>query len=290
MITYLHNHWSGRHSLKRTLWINCLTPFIAVLLIQQQLLEPLLLTKESLRLPILYSLTVAYGLILFVSIVAVNRKITVQSQQSYGAENRLLLGNIVVFLCGCVALVNLIDVRTHGIETRTHIKQAFAPITLQLNKNDHTQLSFSGEITPSSPRQLNDYLLTASQINTLVLDSTGGDIYAARAIAITVKQLALNTHVDNQCFSACNIVYSSGTRRTASAGAIFGFHRYQYQMGNPELYGSVQEQQAKDAAFFQQQGIKQDFIDRMFSASAQELWTPPLPRLLAAQLVHAVTR
>ncbi len=186
----------------------------------------------------------------------------------------MLACNSTLFITGCVAVVHLIDIPTQGILTPTTAKPAFPPITLQADDNDPTLHYFSGQINPFTPQRFKDYLDRNTQLGTLVLESTGGHVYAAREIARLIQQADINTRVDSYCYSSCTLIFASGTKRTAGTRAELGFHGYQYRTGSSAIYDNIESQQHKDTLIFLKQGISQTFIDHIFSAPHNQLWLP----------------
>jgi hypothetical protein len=68
----------------------------------------------------------------------------------------------------------------------------------------------------------------------LRLNSTGGDVIAALATAEYLRQLnelgiAVDTRVDEECSSACILLFVEGRVREARYGAIFLFHQLKVQ-------------------------------------------------------------
>jgi hypothetical protein len=62
-------------------------------------------------------------------------------------------------------------------------------------------------------------------IKTVNLKSTGGLVWEAQRISEVIIDLGLDTHVEEECASACSTIFLSGTTRTLALGARLGFHR-----------------------------------------------------------------
>ena len=286
--TYFRQHWRGQQPLKQTIVLNTIVPLLLYLLLQRFLIEPLIECRDELRLALLLIIAVAYGLTIITSAVSVNRKSRIPAAVSYSAGYHLMACNSILLMAACFALFRLFDINTHGIKTPTTIKQAFSTITLSADSHVAGRHYLTGELTSSSPRLFQTYISNQPQATELVLDSTGGNICAARAIANTIIGRGLNTHVEQQCYSACTLVFASGKQRSAGTSARFGFHGYAYQSANPVLYGKIEDHQKKDAAFFSARGINQAFIEQMFTAHPTELWQPSLESLTQASFIHVV--
>lgn len=288
MTHYLKDHWLGHHSLKRSLLLNALAPVCVLLLVQHYVMEPLVQNRVGLRLPLLVTMALLYTAVLTIAAVSINRKSRIESTLIYGAGNHVMACNTFLFIAACSALVNVIDINTRGIETQTTIKDAFSAISLSADPSTPGRHYLSGEITPSSPRLLRTYLVKNPGVHTLILDSTGGHIYSARAMANAILTRGISTHVEKKCYSACTLVFISGTERSAGASASFGFHGYAYRLADAALYGAVDEQQKKDADLFLSQGVQKRFVDTMFDEKPPDLWQPPLSELKNAFVLHHI--
>ncbi len=286
MSSYLKNHWLGKQSLKQSLILNGLMPLAVLLTVQHTLLEPLTLNNTSLRLPLLLVMAILYLTLITMAVVSVNRKTRIQDTLIYSAGYHVMACNTLLFMAACVAAINLVDINTHGVKTETTIKQAFTAIALSKDKTTPGHHRLSGAITPSSPRLLQQYLQQHPDLTTLILSSTGGNIFAARAMANAIKVRGINTHVNDQCFSACTLIFIGGKQRSANSSAQLGFHGYQYHLADPNLYGAVQDQEQKDAQFFANQGVPTGFIEKMFRTRPPDLWKPTTQELLTANILH----
>ncbi len=147
-----------------------------------------------------------------------------------------------------------------------------------------------GELNYASLAAITDHLTQRPKIRRLILDSAGGQIFAARAIADQIEKLGLDTHVDNRCFSACTIAFMAGRKRTLGPNGRLGFHRYAFQGRlQVETIDPLAEQQ-RDLAYFLSRGVSSDFTQRMFDAGHDHIWRPDPSVLIAASVITGVTR
>lgn len=70
--------------------------------------------------------------------------------------------------------------------------------------------------------------LRSQYIEQVVLDSPGGLLVEGEAIASMIKQLELDTVVDDHCASACTIAFTAGSNRILKHGGELGFHGASY--------------------------------------------------------------
>ena len=85
-------------------------------------------------------------------------------------------------------------------------------------------LHLSGVITPALAQQVMQ--IPSGSYEIVVLNSIGGDVRAAIDIGRMFRRTGVRTHVGGQghCYSACTILFQSGTERTAHAQAAFFYH------------------------------------------------------------------
>ena len=61
-----------------------------------------------------------------------------------------------------------------------------------------------------------------------------------------------------------------------------GFHQYTTGSEYIDTLVDMEEVQAKDLLFFQQQGVKSEFIDKLFNTQPEDLWYPTVDEMLDA--------
>lgn len=66
--------------------------------------------------------------------------------------------------------------------------------------------------------------LDLSSVKELYLQSEGGDIVTAAALADQVRKYHITTIVPAYCASACILIFAAGSERIAAPDARFGFH------------------------------------------------------------------
>jgi hypothetical protein len=286
-VSYWLSHWRGQHSFIQAFVVNAMVPVIGLLALQHTVLEPLIQQHDRLRGPLQVALALIYLVFITMATVSVNRKSRITQAQTYGAGYSVMACNTGLFIAACVIAVNLVDIQTTGITTLSPAREAFEPIALYTDKEDPSIFHLQGELNPFTPERFENAIAETGTIKTLVLDSPGGHVFAARAIAKRVRQLNIDTHVEGQCHSSCTLVYISGNRRSIAPAGRLGFHGYKYTAAGT-LYKDIQQQQDTDASIFQQQGVKADFIEAIFTTPPQKLWQPSLPELQSAGVVDEI--
>lgn len=149
----------------------------------------------------------------------------------------------------------------------------------------NASVQLNGDLNYASTAALLDVLKREPQTRRVILNSDGGHVFAARALAEKLVPMKLRTHVDERCYSACTIVFMSGLQRTMGATGKLGFHRYAF--ANRFIVPTVdpETEQQKDIRFFRRQGVNADFLERVFKARHDRMWTPDRTSLLAASVL-----
>ena len=115
---------------------------------------------------------------------------------------------------------------------------------------------------------------------TLRLNSNGGRVFAARAIANALILHDINTEITGRCASACTLIFLAGKQRHLLGNGQLGFHQY-LQTSGIQFLDTAKEQQ-KDSALFKSRGVSDAFIADMFQAEHQDIWFPSRNDLLRA--------
>ena len=118
----------------------------------------------------------------------------------------------------------------------------------------------------------------------LVLNSDGGMVVAARAIATEVLKTGMDTQVTGRCASACTLIFLAGRERHLTPGGQIGFHSYRLKHPNPVI--DAESELAKDRHYLATRGVTADFLDQAFSRSGSEnMWFPDHQTLLHGGVV-----
>ncbi|MDC0738606.1 hypothetical protein N6L24_09960 [Cognatishimia sp. SS12] len=139
---------------------------------------------------------------------------------------------------------------------------------------DRKSLEFTGVVSQGTLDDLVPIFNRVPELETLVLNSAGGNLYAAREMAQEVMARGLNTHVERECGASCTLVFAAGRERTMNAGAELGFHRYGLDFLQLLAHVKIEEELPKDRQYFLGRGINSDFIERAFDLEREALWAP----------------
>ncbi len=140
-----------------------------------------------------------------------------------------------------------------------------------------------------------EILKTNPDLTDMVLNSTGGSVTATNLIADYIIDVGLNTHVENECASACPTIFLAGKKRTLAIGAQIGFHRSSWKASNLERYYEAAKERRGWSNFFEfaaylhadtqedifnefeyllERGVEPLFAIRTLRAEAGEMWYP----------------
>lgn len=155
--------------------------------------------------------------------------------------------------------------------------------------------------------RLESALKSHPNIKLLVLNSTGGSIFAAFYFADIVIDYELDTNVDGTCESACTIIFLAGEKRSVERGSWIGFHQSYW---NPEyiaeyyekekesmgwtdtyefaswLYEDTQDEVLKKLQYLTERGVEPLFAIKTMRATSDDMWYPRRKELEAAGVIR----
>lgn len=143
-----------------------------------------------------------------------------------------------------------------------------------------TVAMLSGDIDFVMFDALEDALAKHDTVKLVVLDSHGGRVFAARAIARLIREYNLDTHVDGTCASACTLAFIAGGTRSLGPSGRLGFHGYASK--SSIQVNDTSEEEAKDRTSFLALGVNAAFVEQMFQAAPQDMWFPNAQELYEA--------
>ena len=147
----------------------------------------------------------------------------------------------------------------------------------------------------SHAENLFDVLKSNDQIQTLVLNSTGGMTIAAREMADLVIDAGLDTHVEENCLSACVTIFLGGNNRSLALGGKIGFHKGHWEAAsmreyyednkideewaNPFefaswIYEDTQSGVFEEFEYLLERGVQASFAIKTLKADADGMWEP----------------
>ena len=139
---------------------------------------------------------------------------------------------------------------------------------------DGSRVYLKGEFNFDLNSDLQILLKQNATIKTIELDSSGGLIYAARALAFTIGKNQLNTHVEGVCNSACTVAFMAGNNRTLGENGKIGFHQYEFQKQHPLQVKQAEDEQEKDRQYFLGRGVSKEFLETVYRSGHHAIWQP----------------
>ena len=139
---------------------------------------------------------------------------------------------------------------------------------------DGSRVYLKGEYNFDLNSDLQILLKQNATIKTIELDSSGGLIYAARALAFTIGKNQLNTHVEGVCNSACTVAFMAGNNRTLGENGKIGFHQYEFQKQHPLQVKQAEDEQEKDRQYFLGRGVSKEFLETVYRSGHHDIWQP----------------
>jgi len=143
----------------------------------------------------------------------------------------------------------------------------------------------SGDIGFGITRKFKAFLQQHQGIKTIILDSSGGNVYEARGISKLIKDRGIATRVENICHSSCTTIFIGGKTRSLAKSASLGFHQYrmavEYQVG----LSNIELEYKRDRSLFLSAGVKRWFVDKMFAYQPHEMWYPNIKVLRRAGVI-----
>ncbi|MDG1531344.1 MAG: hypothetical protein P8Q99_08315 [Paracoccaceae bacterium] len=171
------------------------------------------------------------------------------------------------------------------------IKPLVAPIIPLPISPDGQTVRLTGELDYPLRKRLLFTLSNNPSIVTVDLNSLGGNVFAARALVLDIAKHGLDTHVSEQCFSSCTLVFMAGSEHSLGPVGELGFHGYKFKGiersngTNQVRFVDLTEQENKDREYFQSKGVTLDFTDQIFSTPPSEIWIPSRNALREAHVL-----
>lgn len=154
---------------------------------------------------------------------------------------------------------------------------------------DGGSISLSGPIGRGTARAFAEVAMRLPQLRLLRLDSPGGFVDEARAIAALTRRLDLDTYVSHLCASACAQVFYAGRDRFVRPEARLGFHSYGTLKDHSASVAEIMAAENVERRSYARGGLAEWFVDRIFETPNNRIWVPTTQEMLAARFVTRVT-
>ncbi len=294
-IRYLKDHWFGRQPLWQTVWVN----LFAILLILHLLITALIPPAEKLATPF-PTIPIVAGIVAYVAVVIWQVTGTLRAMEqhirdgggmpsAWGIQAALLAAFwIVLANIWGMWLSTRVVAETENFEERMEREHA-SKYSLYVSEDRRTAY-LQGEITLGVTKKFALLLQNQPDLQTVVLESGGGNIYEARGLAKQIGAAGIDTRVEKTCSSACTLAFIGGLRRTVTNAARLGFHQYRVDADYVVAFADPEAEQARDRALFAAAGVGENFLREMFEKSATDMWFPDLETLLEAGVITAPPR
>lgn len=293
MLGYVKTHWRGQQSLARSFWVNLVVIRTLVFVVQNALAPEEGTDYFALREIILFC-------VLFFHVILLGWQVTgvVRAADRHFSEH----GNMAIVWgaqLGAVLMLVLSAVYALGAVQMTMKVPAEVDVFAQMNEEHARQYSIelaadnrtvllSGNIELGITQAVKDYLVQHPQIDTVRLESAGGNIYEGRGLARFFAESGLNTYVETSCASACIVAFAGGKVRSANEKATFGFHQYRVNADYMIIATDVAKEQLRDQQLLLEAGVNENFVKRIFLHASASMWWPELQELRAAGFLHQI--
>ena len=290
---YLRSHWRGKLPLGITLWVNTVGLIIVISYTELFVLSKLTADPDRLITLTLASLFITRLIIFPWQLIGLFRAIE-HDFIEYGHYLKTRVLQALGLFAVLFTFVYVLEVVQGAIFYKSQLEfysQLDAQPDYQIEMNRDQQLSIRGGLDFGITKAARSILLANPQINAVLLQSRGGQIYEGRGLAKLFTEFGLDTYVYEECSSACATAFIGGKRRYLGTEARLGFHQYSLEKTEHSkilpFYDLAAEQQ-RDLALFKSHGVDQAFLDRMFDQPSNQIWFPDPTTLYEAQIVHYV--
>lgn len=190
----------------------------------------------------------------------------------------------VAVLCVALLLPGF-AVSDPGLVDKQLVRSSYK-ITLSENKN---AIFVAGRFAHGISDDVVDlYHANQDTVKSIMYSSSGGKLHESVTLYRLARKHNLSTYAINYCFSACTTAFVGGRQRISLMQTKFGFHKFgakAFKNIEPD-HVVIVEAQDKNARLFEQQGVKQGFLDQLYQADHADMWNPDLGELLKANVVH----
>jgi hypothetical protein len=282
---FVGRHWRGEYPLGVTFWIGGILTLL-VQFIAMATFGPL---ADGLSLrggAAIALLSYILGVLLFIwQGVAVWRS---SSRGRSGTRAWPMLARISVvagaLAFGCLWVLLLwIPAREHALIAMG--RDPLPPLEARITTDD-TVLLLHGTFGSGSADRVRRLLDGNPGVVTVALSSPGGRLHEAAQIAALVRRRGLDTYVDTRCESACTFVFLAGKERAATPNARIGFHRPSFAGLAPVAFDPATRGMIET---YRGAGIPDDFLERIASTPARNMWYPSRSELEEAGVINRVS-
>jgi len=286
---YFVRHWRGELSLPVSYWINGILAAItayAVAFSFGALVEGTKLQAGA---------AIAFGLICF--LVAISFVLAWQMVGIWrSASRRAATGK--TFWAGAAKVMIVIGVARSALDLGNtfipliadHVKIAMGDQQMGENHfrllRNGTELEFFGSLKTGTAKEFERMLEAASQVRVLHLNSYGGRIAEADAMADVVRKRQLITYVSERCESACTHIFLAGSERWLGERGKLGFHQPSIAGLDKEAIADLIKDEGRS---LRSMGLPSEFVSKALATPSDQMWRPTHQELLAARAISGIS-
>ena len=288
---YLVDHWQGHQSFALSFWVNLVSLRVVIFLLQEWL-HPDRNSDYSARGPLVIGLVFLFHGVVFVwQIVGVLRagEAHIRERGSmanvWGAQLGLLIAFWLTVSYAFEGWQTTLPFSSEDNYAERMHREHAGKYQIDASADGRT-LIITGSIELGITREFAGVLERVPQAETVILNSDGGNIYAARGLSKLIRDGKLDTQVEEECSSACTTVFIGGAHRSLRRNARLGFHQYRIDADYDVLVADLSAEQERDRALYAKRNVKPWFLAKMHDSSAAEIWFPSRAELVRAGVVN----
>jgi hypothetical protein len=288
-MNYIYKHWRGELSLAVSFWINFFLLNVALRLFAVWFTQ-----STPVKHPVIASRIIIIYLILFLVICypwqiiglwrACNRHIKESGKNLWARTAQVL---VILGFLGTLANLNLSWPTYKEIYQLGFEKDEFANYKLELKQNN-SLIHLQGGLGFGVSKEVARLLKKHPDVKGIILDSYGGRIYEGRELSKLILIYGLDTYSLKGCYSAATTAFIAGKNRFLGTGANLAFHQYYMGYKNLGVFVDMEKEQEEDLRIFQRQGVKREFIEKLFNTPHNDLWYPSVDEMLDAGVIHGI--
>lgn len=290
---YIRNHWSGNQPLFQSFWINLILIRLIIIYLERFTRPPIIPEPQAAIAATTAFFVICQLIILPWQIVGVLR-----AGDRHLAELRSIVWIWgVQFGVAASVILTLISVYS-GFQSLFADRKAMLdaaarapaqPAAYTLTPSgDGRLIRLRGDFEFGITRDLEMLLREHRDVEGILLNSDGGQIYEGRGVARLITLHGLNTHVSDTCKSACATAFIAGATRTLGPDGKLGFHQYRLDTAFVNPLVDIAAEQEQDRQFYADRGIGAEFLRQIFDQPHDEIWFPSPAKLLAAGVIHRI--
>ncbi|MHC4282740.1 MAG: COG3904 family protein [Planctomycetota bacterium] len=287
--SYIRKHWRGELSLAVSFWINLFLLNIVIFLFSEllgysEILENPVTSARVVLVFYAFAILIVYPWQIIGLWRSCNNHIKKSSKCFWPRTAQVLV--VLGIICTLVNL-NSSWPTYKSLFRLAFVKGEFESYSIKLEKND-TLIHLQGGLGFGVSDEVAKLLKKYPEVKGIILDSIGGRIYEGRELAKLISAYDLDTYSLKGCYSAATIAFIAGKKRFIGMEANLAFHQYKMDYEGLDAVADMEEEQAKDLLIFKQQGVKSEFIERLFETSHDDLWYPTVDEMLDAGVIHGI--